>query len=180
MSKASSIPDSKLADKRRTNVRHIPPAWWIILAGLILLLIIYGWQLLTPGVDNVSISADGRPQLSHHGGYYEEDIRLQLHVPKEEGAGAQIIYTLDGSTPEYAGEKLNGFVYSQPIFLHASEPAVTVLRTRLVAADGTAGPLVSASYFMGLPEVMAMLSLVTDPDNLWDADQGIYLHPVER
>ena len=25
-----------------------------------------------------------------------------------------------------------------------------------------------------------MLSLVTDPDNLWDAEQGIYQHPEER
>jgi hypothetical protein len=117
------------------------------------------------------------PVLSHPGGYYDRDIRLEIAAP-DLGAGkrSDVIFTVDGSVPTYTV----GTVYTQPIHLRSAASAVTVVRARVVMPDGTLGPVVSASYFIGVRATLPMLSLIMDPDDIWGTERGIYARPVKR
>ncbi len=121
--------------------------------------------------------ADASPTLdlvfSPAGGYYDRDIQLRISpLPPS----AKVIFTVDGSVPTYTV----GTVYTQPIHLSADLPAVTVIRARAVLPGGESGPVVSASYFVGVPAELPLMSLIIDPDDLWDPERGIYANPYER
>lgn len=113
------------------------------------------------------------PAFSLPGGYYDRDIRLKIHPPHP---AAQVVFTTDGRVPTHAA----GTVYTQPIRLSAATPGVTVIRARAVMPDNTLGPIASASYFVGIPATLPMMSLIVDPDDLWDPDTGIYANPLQR
>jgi len=57
---------------------------------------------------------------------------------------------------------------------------VTVIRARAVLPGDQLGPVVSASYFVGVPAELPMISLIVDPGDLWDPERGIYANPFER
>jgi hypothetical protein len=113
------------------------------------------------------------PILSPPGGCYDRDVRLVIQAPSPE---ASVIFTTDGSVPSHAV----GSAYAQPLLLSATAPAVTVVRARAVLPSGSLGPVVSASYFVGVPAALPMMSLIVDPVDLWDTERGIYANPLER
>jgi hypothetical protein len=112
------------------------------------------------------------PIFSPPGGYFEQDVQIKLGVS---APNVSVIFTLDGSVPERSG----GTIYTHPLHLRADAPTVTVVRARVVLPDGEMGPVVSASYFVGLQATLPMISLIMDPDDLWGAE-GIYARPVKR
>jgi hypothetical protein len=122
------------------------------------------------------------PTFSLPGGTYDRDIRLEiLPSPPGRGAGGEgeqgdVIFTLDGRLPTRA----TGVTYTQPIHMSAATPAVTVVRARAVLPGGRLGPVASASYFVGVPATLPMMSLIVDPDDLWDSERGIYANPRQR
>ncbi|MCI0395200.1 MAG: CotH kinase family protein [Chloroflexi bacterium] len=97
-------------------------------------------------------------------------VRLLSTTP-----GATILFTLDGSLPTAVSP-----VYRQPIRLDSAGPGATVVRARLRLANGELGPTATATYFVGLPDGVAALSLAVDPADLWDGEQGIYANPDQR
>ncbi len=112
------------------------------------------------------------PVFSLPGGYYEQDVRLELGVSK---AGAEVLFTLDGQTPT----RTVGTVYTQPIHLSAATPNVTVVRARVAQPDGAMGEVVSGSYVMGLRAQLPVMSLIVAPEDL-DGEGGIYANAEER
>jgi hypothetical protein len=111
--------------------------------------------------------------LSLPGGYYDRDIRLTITSPNP---NATLIFTVDGSVPT----PTVGTTYTRPILLSAATPAVTVIRARAVLPDGRLGPVASASYFVGVTATLPMISLIVEPDDLWDLEHGIYANFNER
>ncbi len=106
-------------------------------------------------------------------GAYEHDIQIEIRPPQ---AASQVIFTLDGSLPT-----LNtALVYTRPLKVRSDAPRVVTLRARAVSADGQLSPAVSASYFMATQAQLPLLSLVMDPADLWDPQQGIYANPQEK
>jgi hypothetical protein len=106
-------------------------------------------------------------------GYHASDIqvRLEATVPQ-----AEIRYTLDGSEPT----QTSGLLYTSAIPLTAEPPETAVIRARAFTPDGLAGPISDASYFVGFPPGLSLLSLIVDRDDLWDAERGIYANPLNR
>ncbi len=96
------------------------------------------------------------------GGYYERDRVLELRS----GALNKILFTLDGSTPTLA----NSALYEQPIYLDSQPPRVMVVRAREVLIGTQLGPVVSASYVLGVRARLPVLSLIVDPAELSDLD----------
>lgn len=111
--------------------------------------------------------------LSHPAGFYERNIRLTLRTADSQAA---IYYTLDGSLP-VAGESA---MYRTPLLLMAEPEGVQVVRAQAVRPDGMAGPVVTASYFMGIEAAVPVISLVVEPSVLWDEDEGLLENPDER
>ena len=111
------------------------------------------------------------PELSMESGFYENNFNLEIDTESEE---ENIYYTLDGSEPT-----LNSEVYTEPINIEPlDESSLTVVRAKALTEDNTMSETVTKSYFVheyfderfDLP----IFSLVTDPDNLFDEETGIY------
>lgn len=141
----------------------------------------------TPEGSYVSFSLDS--------GFYEKTQKLALSCNVE---GALIYYTTDGSTPTktstlYQNEiTLSRQLYTQNVLAAQTGTSAgnkyipdysvdkcTVIRAIAYLPDGTTTPLTHASYFIGLDREkygnVPIVSLITDFDNLYDYDTGIYV-----
>ncbi len=102
-------------------------------------------------------------------GVYQKAITLRLTAAHPD---AQIIFTSDGSQP------LPGAAteYTGPLHLPIDPINVTIVRARAVLPGGELGSVASASYFMGIEASIPIISLLTDPSNLWSQEDGIMIH----
>lgn len=117
------------------------------------------------------------PTFSPPGGYYERDVQIRIEAP---GRGwrqrGEVIFSVDARLPTPS----TGTRYERPIRLSTASPEVTVIHARTVSPDGELGPVVSASYFVGVETSLPLLSLAVDPDDLWNPERGMCANPHER
>lgn len=134
------------------------------------------------------------PVFSAKSGFYDGEFELEITA-----AAGEIYYTLDGSDP--AGNS-SALLYEKPIRIYdnrndrnklSAESDIVLgyygspdyrvdkgIIVRAVVKDeaGNYGETVTGSYFVGRDEDyyqdMKVISLVTNPYNLFDADKGIY------
>ncbi len=133
------------------------------------------------------------PVFSKQGGFYPENFLLEI------GGKGEIFYTLDGSDPDSSSLR-----YTEPIEIKnvSSSPNANSMRmdmstvsqfvpeelidkamvVRAVCIDesGNVSDIVTNSYLVGYQEKKAYqeiytMSLVTDPDNLFNYESGIYV-----
>ncbi len=98
----------------------------------------------------------------------EITIRDRSHEPNIYSA-----YTEDGTATSISA----GTYYKAPTYL---VDKACIVRAAAKNSDGTFSPVVQQSYFVTDGELadykdMTVVSLVTDPDNLFDPDKGIYV-----
>ena len=128
------------------------------------------------------------------GAYAEKTIDLILENP----AGLPVVYTIDGSTPNSASQRVDGTLTIdssdtnselidrlnqeipdfRTILVDESLPTATVIRAATLLPDDTVGPVFTNTYFVGedlqaLFGNIMVISLVTDPANLFDYNTGI-------
>ena len=162
---------------------------------------------VTPGTGETDLNATPTPVpptptpegnyvgFSLDSGFYEKTQQISLSCNVD---GAQIYYTLDGSTPNetsnlYTGEiTVSRQLYTQNVLAAQSGTSAgnhyipdysvdkcTVIRSIAYLPDGTTTPLAHATYFIGLDREkygnVPVVSLITDFDNLYDYDTGIYV-----
>jgi len=81
-------------------------------------------------------------------------------------AEATIRYTLDATDPNEASP-----VYSGPLSIDET----TVVRARVFRPGYLPGPVSNGTYLVGTNHDLPIVSLVTDPANLFDPERGIYV-----
>jgi hypothetical protein len=118
----------------------------------------------TPGAANTSPlrGITATPVASVSGGSYGTAQTLTLTCDTE---GAVIRYTTDGTTPTQSSSAYSG--------------AIDISKTSMVRMkafnDGYLDSTVrTETYLIGAQHSLPVLSIVTDPDNLWDEETGIY------
>ena len=129
-----------------------------------------GWYYFgepTPGSPNITASTNitdiSEPVLvSLESGFYSGDQFVELSTPTGFG---QIYYTLDGSRPGS-----NTSAYTGPISIEGT----TVLKARSIEDSKLPGEIMIASYFIDEQNFVSTISLVAEPETLWDEDIGIY------
>lgn len=129
-------------------------------------------------------------------GFYAEDFSLTLSGP----SGFTIYYTLDGTTPTADSD-----VYTTPLSVtnvshqenkYVNQPNVNletrstsplaidpvekayIIRAVGIDEKGVSTGIATATYFVGYKNAYkdsAVISIITDPDNLFDSDTGIYV-----
>jgi len=120
----------------------------------------------TPRSANSSYGYAGRAEeavFSVEGGLFDngERITLTLSAP----AGHTIYYTTDCTDPDQ-----NSNVYTGPLTLDST----TIVRTAVYANDKLPSIITTQTYFFGISHTLRVVSLVSDPVNLFDYYEGIY------
>jgi len=138
------------------------------------------------------------PQLSHESGFYQEPFYLEIEIDGD----YDIYYTLDGSSPSQETKLYkepilmedvtsNENVYSaiKEISIYEERAVVpehkvdkcNIVRAIAISKNGEISKEVYASYFIdyenrsGYDDIY-IASLITDPDNLFSKDRGIYVN----
>ncbi|MBE5782518.1 MAG: hypothetical protein E7329_04290 [Clostridiales bacterium] len=124
----------------------------------------YGYfEEATPGKKNgkaAFLSRTDAPEILTAGGFYDAAVTVQAKGPK----GASLRYTLDGSTPTEKSKLFpeKGLAFSK----------TGVLRIRAFGENQVSSEIVSASYFIGEEQPVAVVSLITDEKYLFDKKTG--------
>ncbi|MDT8858824.1 CotH kinase family protein [Alkalihalobacillus sp. MEB130] len=126
------------------------------------------WTLLSQAYDSIKDKDFPRPE--HHlvfsdlGGLYDSSIDLTLYTEGE--AEGTIRYTTDGSVPDETST-----AYSDPITIDKS----MVVRAKFFAEGLEEGEEITHSYLIGVETTLPIVSISTDPANLFDREIGIYV-----
>lgn len=126
------------------------------------------YQKPTPGAANGSGSPGitEQPGFSVVPGIYSQPVTVELYHNEQE----TVYYTTDCTTPTTASTRYDG-----PITLSEN----TVIRAVAMRDGYLTGHTVSATFLFendGVQHSLPVATLVTDPDNLWDPDTGIYAY----
>lgn len=105
----------------------------------------------------------GAPEFSVPGGFYAGIVSVAL---VKQHLDESIRYTLDGSLPDQ-----KSFTYRIPIQLSAT----TVIRAQIVRQGYLPGPVITHTYFIDEKTPLPVISIATNPANLWDDQIGIYV-----
>lgn len=100
-------------------------------------------------------------RFSPVGGLYEQQMEVQLYAEED----VSIYYTLDGSIPN--STKIR---YRNPIKVDG----VAVIRA-IAYKNGQKSAIVTHSYFTDRKYTLPVVSITTNPGNLWDSLYGIYV-----
>ncbi|MBE5847913.1 MAG: hypothetical protein E7300_09590 [Lachnospiraceae bacterium] len=141
------------------------------------------------------------PTFSMQSGFYKDPIALEITTNRD----AEIYYTLDGSEPTHesiryegpicltdpsnqpnvysARDDLSAAFYAEPDrFAVPQDPVdkANVIRAVVISHDGKEiSPISTATYWIGdrMEKYLEtdVISLVTDPENLFDYEKGIYV-----
>ncbi len=106
-------------------------------------------------------------------GQYYQPINLRL---TSSDPNAAIYFTTDGSLPTFE----HGTLYTEPLYLPARPPRAVAVRAQAQMPDGSVGKETSATYFMNFSAELPIVSLITDPENLWGESLGIFAQPINR
>ncbi len=101
------------------------------------------------------------PIFEVQGGIYADAVVVSLYVAE----GTKVYYTTDSSNPTE-----NSFLYKGPFMVDKT----TVVRARAYADNKLNSDIVTATYFVGVDHKLPIVSIVSDPDNLFSDHAGIY------
>ena len=113
-------------------------------------------------------SLAGKVTFSILGGIYTDEIHVEL-IPDH--IDDRIYYTTDGTEPTDQDQ-----LYSEAIIITST----TMLRAAVINENGVPGYVYTQSYFYGVEHDLPIISLVTEPDNFFDDNIGIYVNGVIR
>ena len=120
----------------------------------------------TPGAPN----GDGflgyvdEPELTTAAGMHDQGVQVGFTIPE----GATVYYTTDGAEPTVE----NGIAYTGQVIELSS---TTVLRAKAFSYDPNyhASETVTGTYFINVYHEVPVVSVIVDPDLLWNAEYGM-------
>ena len=151
----------------------------LCLLGVVLTLVyvaLYYRKMESIDLESIADYADGdlvRANLKS--GFYDTDIEIELDKAPFMPGDAYILYTLDGNNPIHYGEK-----YVGKIPVTASTETINVVTLRAVLYyRGEYSEIFDWTYFVGTQVYdryhVPVLSIVTDYNNLFDEETGIFV-----
>lgn len=109
-----------------------------------------------------------KPVFAVQGGMYASGETVTVEISAD--PDTLIFYTLDSTTPT-----TDSTLYSGP-FTVSSNTVVRAIATRRGSIDSY---VATQTYFFGISHNLRVVSLVTDPDNLYDSETGIMTNPLK-
>ncbi|MBT7859043.1 MAG: T9SS type A sorting domain-containing protein [Gemmatimonadetes bacterium] len=114
----------------------------------------------TEGLEDSSLNPP--PDYSLPGGFYTGIRTVQLSA----APGAVIHYSLDGSIPTAASS-----IYTAPLDVTST----SVIRARVFSDELLPSETITHTYFIDEESTLPVVSVATNPANLWDDTIGIYV-----
>lgn len=103
------------------------------------------------------------PSFSVAGGMYKGSVTVEITVPE----GCEVRYTVDGSIPTIN----NSTVYTGPLLINTTG----VIRARAFKSGLQPSETITASYIMNTYFTLPVVSVVCDPDELWNEETGMFV-----
>ena len=127
--------------------------------------VLFYFEKPTPGQTNSSPSVGivSTPQPSDDAGSYSGAQQIGF---TSETMDAKIYYTLDGTVPTS-----DSSLYMDPLTLRETG----IIRTRAYKDGYIDSAVGTYTFFIDEAHELPLISVVTDPDNLWDEQTGIYV-----
>jgi len=125
----------------------------------------------TPGYDNSSFAYLGfaaKPEFSPAPEIRSESLLVEITCADQDST---ITYTLDGSEPTRQSD-----VYTEPIYLRQTTP----IRARAFLPESLPSDILTGTWLIREEIHLPVLSLVTDPENLWNRRTGIYENSTQH
>jgi len=104
-------------------------------------------------------------KLNTENSFFSESITVEIQ-PQSVLGKSQIRYTLDGSTPTAQSQ-----LYQTPLEISKT----LILKAAIFKNDQVISPIISHNFFINDDHQLPVVAINTDPDNLWDAEIGIYV-----
>jgi CotH kinase protein/Lamin Tail Domain/Fn3 associated/Secretion system C-terminal sorting domain len=120
----------------------------------------------TPGTSNINPGYAGivpDPVFSIEGGLHQDGLSIGI---SKSNLLETIRYTLDGSIPD-----LQSPIYTNEIILNST----TVVRIRSFRENHIPSRVLTQTYFINEITALPLVSVATNPENLWDDEIGIYV-----
>lgn len=125
----------------------------------------------TPNKENVGaqfvVPDSLRIVFDQLGGMYQSSVSVKM----SNAWNAPMYYTTDGGAPS-----TDANLYSGPIEIDSN----TVIRAAVIKKDFQASVIGTNTYLINEESTLSVLSLSTDPDNLWAKSKGIYRNYEKR
>ena len=124
------------------------------------------FSIPTPGSSNSTEgfnTLSSSPIFSKEAGFYETGIQISLSV---ESGNSPIYYTTDCSEPT-----INSTKYTNPFYVTET----SVIRAICIESNSLSGPIITKTYLINTSHDLPVISLSTNPPNLWSPDSGIYV-----
>lgn len=120
-----------------------------------------------------------RIHISHPAGFYDKTIQVGAVIFQK----GDIYYTLDGTEP--APDKDGSTLYKEPVKLYAeAKEKVFTLKWKAYFANGNTSETITNTYMVGehIKERFStyIVSISTDPDNLYGYENGIFVEGKVR
>ena len=104
-----------------------------------------------------------KPSFTVEPGLYYTAQYVEINVPE----GTQVFYTLDGSVPTQSSTPYNG----ERLELNLQ---ANVVRARAFSGGLTRpSEILTGTFFVNIYHALPVVSITTDPDNLWDETRGL-------
>ena len=113
-----------------------------------------------PNKGNIPQNYSDSVSVSLPGGFYPSAVDVELSADTSD-----IYYTMDGSDPNAGSSK-----YSGPLNISKT----SVLKALSIKTGYSPSPVICQTYFINEETDLPVISLVSDPKNLFDPDSGIY------
>ncbi len=124
------------------------------------------YNIPTPGAMNSTpgfAKFSPLPVFSKDGGFYNASIQISLTLETDD---SPIYYTRDCSEPS-----INSTKYTTPFYITKT----SVIRAKSISSNTMPGKTVTKTFFINESHDLPVISLSTDPPNLWSPDSGIYV-----
>lgn len=129
------------------------------------------FEIPTPTSENLGVKFEIPDSVKivfdHQAGLYSSSLSVSL----KNSWKAPMYYTLDGGDPT-----INDYLYTKPIQIDSN----TVLRASVIKEGYQSSVIGTHTYLIGEKSTLSVLSLSTDPDNLWKSSRGIYTNYEKR
>ncbi|MFC2084114.1 CotH kinase family protein [Bacteroidota bacterium] len=120
----------------------------------------------TPGFSNYTegfLQKCSPPEITPEGSFFNSQITITI---QNDNSQSEFFVTLDGSIPDKNSSK-----YNTPFTIYGTR----VIRVIAYKDNYIPSDIVNKTYLKNEETELPVVSLITDPDNLWDFNDGIYV-----